>query len=307
MSDSAFHPVLRVDPIGKSFGRPYRVEPVSAEGPKRIRLENLGEFLRQQREEKNVSIEELATRTRIAVRFIKLIEENQFDQLPNPVSAKGFLRSYARCLGLEEAPILNRFSQVAQPSEPLAASSTDEKVPSYIQRKQPDHLPFPLWAALAVVGVIVLFLVLSFLMPKNKEAAPPPPPEEILSDDPIPPEPSPIPPPPEGEGAASPEPSPPAPTPSSIANPAPSQAEPSVPLVLLVEARESSWVHATIDGTEIKEALLQPGESVRWEAREKFLLTVGNAGGVRLLLDGRDLGSLGPSGKVVKREIVAQR
>ncbi|MDC4204752.1 MAG: helix-turn-helix domain-containing protein [Candidatus Manganitrophus sp.] len=161
-------------------------------------MENLGEFLRQQREGKNISIEELATRTRIGVRFIKLIEENQFDQLPNPVSAKGFLRSYARCLGLEEAPILNRFSQTVQSPETSAASGTEEKVPSYIQRKQPDHLPFPLWAALAVVGVIVLFLVLAFLMPKNKEVAPPPPPEEILSDEPVPPEPSPIPPPPGG-------------------------------------------------------------------------------------------------------------
>lgn len=271
-------------------------------------MENLGEFLRKQREGKNVSIEELATRTRIAVRFIKLIEENQFDQLPNPVSAKGFLRNYARCLGLEEAPILNRFSDVVQPSEPTAASGAEEKVPSYIQRKQPDRLPFPLWAAFAVVGVIVFFLVLAFLMPKNREAAPPPPPEEILSDEPIPPEPSPIPPPPEGGETSSGSP-PPAPAPSvSPPKPVPSQQESStVPLVLLIEAVEPSWIHATIDGTEIKEALLQPSESVRWEAKEKFTLTVGNAGGVRLFLDGRNLGSLGPSGRVVKREIVAQR
>lgn len=273
-------------------------------------MENLGEFLRQQREGKNISIEELATRTRIGVRFIKLIEENQFDQLPNPVSAKGFLRSYARCLGLEEAAILSRFSQTVQSPETSAASGTEEKVPSYIQRKQPDRLPFPLWAALAVVGVIVLFLVLAFLMPKNKEVAPPPPPEEILSDEPVPPEPSPIPPPPEGGGVSSSEPpsSPsPAPTPSSAANPPPPSQESFIPLVLLIEAVEPSWVHATLDGTEIKEALLQAGESIRWEAKEKFALTVGNAGGVRLFLDGRELGSLGPSGKVVRREIVAHR
>lgn len=271
-------------------------------------MENLGEFLRQQREGKNVSVEELATRTRIGVRFIKLIEENQFDQLPNPVSAKGFLRSYARCLGLEEGPVLNRFSQIVQPSESPAASGTEEKVPSYIQRKQPDRLPFPLWAALSVVGVIVLFLVLAFLMPKSREATPPPPPEEIFSDEPIAPEPSPIPPPPEEGGATPSEAPPPAPAPSSVPKPASPQREPSsVPLVLLIEAVEPSWIHATIDGTEMKEALLQPSESVRWEAKERFLLTVGNAGGVRLFLDGRALGALGPSGKVVKREIVAQR
>lgn len=234
------------------------------------------------------------------------MEENQFDQLPNPVSAKGFLRSYARCLGLDEAPILNRFSDVVQPSEPAAVNGAEEKVPSYIQRKQPDRLPFPLWAALAVVGVIALFLALAFLMPKKQEPASPPPPEEILSDEPIPPEPSPIPPPPEG-GEAIPS-APPAPAPSTAPNPAPASQEASaVPSVLLIEAVEPSWIHATIDGTEIKEALLQPGEGIRWEAKEKFALTVGNAGGVRLFLDGKELGSLGPSGKVVKREIVARR
>lgn len=280
-------------------------------------MENLGEFLRQQREEKNVSIEEMATRTRIAVRFIKLIEENQFDQLPNVVSAKGFLRSYARCLGLDEGPILNRFSEATQPAAPPPVAAKEEPVPSYIQRKQPDHLPFPLWAALSVVGVIVLFLVLAFLIPKNRPAAPPPPPEEAPASEPIPSEPSPIPPPPEGDAgssapstppASAPSPAPPKSTPSAAPGPAPSQQEAaSAPRVLMIEATEPSWIHVTIDGAETKEALLQPSEKVRWEAKEKFVLTVGNAGGVRVLLDGQDLGSLGPSGRVIKKEIVAKR
>ena len=277
-------------------------------------MENLGEFLRQQRENKNVSIEELATRTRIAVRFIKLIEENQFDQLPNVVSAKGFLRSYARCLGLEETPILNRFSEAIQPAEPPPVAGKEEPVPSYIQRKQPDRLPFPLWAALSVVGVILLFLALAFWIPKHRQAAPPSPPEEAPAPDPTPPEPSPIPPPPESPAnpsqPAPPSPAPaPAPTPSSVPAPpaSPSQRTASAPLVLLIEAVEPSWVHATIDGAETKEALLQPNDKVQWEAKEKFVLTVGNAGGVRVSLDGQDLGPLGPSGRVIKKEIVAKR
>lgn len=272
-------------------------------------MENLGEFLRQQRENKNVSIEELATRTRIAVRFIKLIEENQFDQLPNAVSARGFLRSYARCLGLDEVPILNRFSEATQPSEPPPVTGKEEPVPSYIQRKQPDRLPFPLWAAFSVVGVIVLFLVLAFIIPKFRQA-PPPPPEEAPTSESIPTEPaSPIPPPPEGGSTpASPSPTAPPPAPSSAPNSAPSQQEAAaLPRVLLIEAVEPSWVHVTIDGAETKEALLQPSDKVKWEAKEKFVLTVGNAGGVRVSLDGQDLGSLGPSGRVIKKEIVARR
>jgi|SRR5579884_2522601 len=279
-------------------------------------MENLGEFLRQQRESKNVSIEELATRTRIAVRFIKLIEESQFDQLPNVVSAKGFLRSYARCLNLDEMPILNRFSEAIQPAADRTPpiSGTEENVPTYIQRKQPDRLPFPLWAAFSVVGVILLFLVLAFIIPKHRQATPPPPPtEEAPAPEPAPVEPSsPIPPPessanPVSPAPPSPPPPAPSPTPSAAPGPAASPQEAAAPRVLMIEAIEPSWVHVTIDGAKTKEALLQPNEKVRWEAKEKFVLTVGNAGGVRVLLDGQDLGSLGPTGRVVKKEIVAKR
>lgn len=264
-------------------------------------MENLGAFLRQQREEKRVPIEELAVRTRIAVRFIKAIEENQFDQLPNHVSAKGFLRSYARCLGLDELAVLKGFSEAVQPNEadPPPAEKQEE-ILSYIQVKRPDRLPFPLWAALAVVGVIVLLLVLTLFMPKREEAPPPaaevtpPPSGEIVPSEPPPGLEAPL-----GGEEAFPQP--------SVSTPVPSPPpEPAVkPLVLLVEAIESSWIQVNIDGAETKEALLQPNQKVKWEAKQKFILTVGNAGGVRVNLDGRDLGPFGPSGKVVKKEISA--
>lgn len=276
-------------------------------------MENLGAFLRQQREEKRVPIEEMAVRTRIAVRFIKAIEENQFDQLPNQVSAKGFLRSYARCLGLDESVVLKGFADAVQPVEPSPSAENKEDIPSYIQVKRPDRLPFPLWAALAVGVVILLLLALTFFMPKVEERPPAPPPEvtpppsEVIPLEPVPG----LEPPPEGEGgsvqpsALSPVPSNPAPSAPTLPAPV-TPAEPEVkPLVLLVEAIESSWIQVNIDGAETKEALLQPSQKVKWEAKQKFILTVGNAGGVRVNLDGRDLGPFGPSGKVIKKEITA--
>lgn len=258
-------------------------------------MENLGEFLRQQREEKRVPIEEMAVRTRIAVRFIKAIEENQFDQLPNQVSAKGFLRSYARCLGLDESVVLKGFAEAVQPVEPLPTAENKEEIPSYIQVKRPDRLPFPLWAALAVGAVIALLLALTFFIPKVEETPVAPPPEavppEVIPSEPVPDLESPS----GEEGSAQP----------SASTPAPPPEPPVKPLVLLVEAIESSWIQVNIDGAETKEALLQPSEKVKWEAKQKFILTVGNAGGVRVNLDGRDLGPFGPSGKVVKKEITA--
>jgi cytoskeleton protein RodZ len=270
-------------------------------------MENLGAFLRQQREDKKVPLEEMAVRTRIAVRFIKAIEENQFDQLPNQVSAKGFLRSYARCLGLDESVVLKGFAEAVHPDQSLPAENKEE-IPSYIQMKRPDRLPFPLWAALSVVGVIALLLAVTLFVPKPEEAPPISPPEAApsLPEEMIPSELSPGLELPSGEEAVPPASSAPAPTiPAPVTTPAPPSEPAAKPLVLLVEAIESSWVQVNIDNLETKEALLQPSEKVKWEAKKKFILTVGNAGGVRVNLDGQDLGPFGPSGKVVKREITA--
>ncbi len=265
-------------------------------------MENLGELLRQQRENKHLSVEEVATQTRIAVRFIQLIEENRFDLLPNVVSAKGFLRSYARCLGLDETEILSRFPETVRPPEPSSAPSpkaVEEKVPPYIQRKQPDRLPFPLWATFSVAVVIALFIVLAFIMPRAPETASTPSvPEAEPQMEPGPIDSSPIPDPSPVEQNQTASPSPPTATPVPSVLPTSPSAR-----VLIVEATESSWVHVAIDGKETKEALLQPGEKVRWEAKQKFVLTVGNAGGIRAFFDGEDLGVLGPRGRVAKREI----
>src|SRR3989338_3736450 len=135
-------------------------------------MEDLGQFLKQQREAKKIAVEELSIRTRIGVRFIRAIEENQFDQLPNQVSARGFLRSYARSLGLDESPILQRFSELVQAPEPSPAPETNDHAPSYIQVKQPDRLSFPSWAILLVGGAIFFLLILVLVIPNRKDGAP---------------------------------------------------------------------------------------------------------------------------------------
>ena len=55
-----------------------------------------------------------------------------------------------------------------------------------------------------------------------------------------------------------------------------------------------------VDGKETWDVLLKPQEKLEWQAEGEFLLTVGNAGGVQVRFDGKDLGALGPRGKVVR-------
>jgi RodZ C-terminal domain/Tetratricopeptide repeat len=65
-------------------------------------------------------------------------------------------------------------------------------------------------------------------------------------------------------------------------------------------AHEETWIFVTIDEKESKERLLKPGSHTKWTARSGFSLKIGNAGGIKLLFDGKEIGPLGEKGKVVR-------
>jgi len=69
---------------------------------------------------------------------------------------------------------------------------------------------------------------------------------------------------------------------------------------LIVEAHERSWLAVRIDGTTTKEFMLVPGDRVKLAARKGFDITVGNAGGVALTVDGKRHRPLGDHGQVVR-------
>jgi hypothetical protein len=71
-------------------------------------------------------------------------------------------------------------------------------------------------------------------------------------------------------------------------------------------ATDTTWMLVTIDKTDSREVLMKPGDSVKWHARDGFYLKIGNAGGVRLLLNGKEVGKLGEEGEVVKINLPEQ-
>lgn len=77
-------------------------------------------------------------------------------------------------------------------------------------------------------------------------------------------------------------------------------------LVLDLEATELSWVVVQIDNGSPQESLLRPGEKAHWKGQDQFILTLGNAGGVKAELNGKPQKPFGPSGKVA-RDIVLKR
>jgi cytoskeletal protein RodZ len=89
-------------------------------------MDSIGAFLRRERELRQISLEELVQQTRVPLRMLQRIEEDRFDDLPGDVFARGFLRSYARALGLPAEQVLARFAQGRKPESqsppPLLAS-----------------------------------------------------------------------------------------------------------------------------------------------------------------------------------------
>lgn len=78
-----------------------------------------GEALRRERQSRSVSLEDISKTTKVAVRNLKALESNAFDQLPGGILSKGIVRGYVRCLGLNENEWVSRFLDASgQSSDP---------------------------------------------------------------------------------------------------------------------------------------------------------------------------------------------
>ena len=285
-------------------------------------MESLGDYLQQARKKKGLSLETVASQTRIQEHHLQALETEDFVNLPAKVFAKGFVRSYAKVLGLDEEEALQHF---------LRASGT------FYEQHQPDqsqpHVQVKLDAAprpsinwSLVLGVLVLIAIgaIWYGLPKQQETPnaltePEAPIALEPTEQPIPP----TPPPPENSTPVTPvnsppiQPSPPIPaSPSATPSPvAPISTKPILstppPLTidesiaeeshaLEIEATQLTWVVVQSDEQTPNEALLQPGQRITWKANKQFQLTLGNAAGVVIRLDGQPQGPFGKPGQVVR-------
>ena len=289
-------------------------------------MESVGEFFKHVRETKGLTIDEVASKTRIRTDFLQAVEDGNFARLPDQVFAKGFVRTYARSLGLDEEDAMNRFAQSAgafydkrEERERLRVKQAEDERRRRTSRK----------TVVLAVGVILLLLVL-FLREQSAVVVTPP----VVDAPPAVQPPTPL-----GEGrfdqGVKPISEQPASAPGGLpeaatagvpqipaaeevgASTSSTSAEPpglpvmlpddmlggvtgEAPLVLDIEALEVTWVVVQIDGGSPHEALLQPGERIAWRGQEQFTLTLGNAGGVRVVLNGETKGPFGPSGTVAR-------
>jgi cytoskeleton protein RodZ len=232
---------------------------------------------------------------------LEALERDDYTALPAEVTVKGFLRSYVRCLGLNEQDVMARYQQFA--AEYFQIAHEADPVKGVVEPARHHVWQHRLTVAgLAAAGVMVVISVIALWNPRGRPEHPTaisspltsPPSMMVVphTDEPTPDQPA--------------DAAPPAPTgtvgipitsvPASLPTPKPSDAMTVQRLV--ITASEPSWVQAFIDDTEWKEALMQPGERLDWSARKYVRLTVGNAGGVSIQFNGEAVPSLGASGQV---------
>lgn len=83
-------------------------------------MDTIGNRLKTAREKRNMKPSDVARATRIKTQYVEAIEQNEFHVLIAPIYAKGFIRLYAECVGIDPAPLVRQFNEIetAIPSEP---------------------------------------------------------------------------------------------------------------------------------------------------------------------------------------------
>ncbi|MBK5259887.1 MAG: helix-turn-helix domain-containing protein [Thermoanaerobaculia bacterium] len=259
-------------------------------------LASFGEELRREREIRGISLREIADATKISKRFLEAIERNDHITLPAPVFTRGFVREYARYLGLNLDEIVNRYN--------FAASGDDriEKTPHLDRLTHPEPPPLvrpvppkkgipPSYARILDRNVIILVFIVaalagvSYWAVQHKRA------QRERS----------------REEAALATPAVVAPAAASLPQTTTTAAsgQPSDDLLRLeVEAVSDSWLALDADGKSVFNDVMRTGTRQTFEAREQFRLrSVGNAAGLTLSLNGTRLQPLGAEGEVVKNRV----
>lgn len=226
---------------------------------------DVGAHLRKAREAQGISLALLAARTRVQPRILTAIESNDIQSIPPKPFGRGFVRSYAHEVGLDpERMVHDYFGQFAPVFPP-------DDAPQATRERQPIELPQ--WTVPAALALLVaLGVMMFFRIPGGATnasdartvvgttgiAAPRP--------------------------AAAPPAGPPAVTPNRIA--------------LVLRADRESWVTASADGERVLYQILAAGSEHTLEATREIVLRAGDAGALRLTLNGRDVGAFGGSGEV---------
>lgn len=243
-------------------------------------MSSLGVYLRGLREAKGVSLDDISRSTRVGRPHLEALESDQLEDLPARVFVKGFIRAYCEALEAPPDHAYDLFRQTAgeqtRPERPAGRPSFDSR---------PRRGGPLLVSAILVLALGGSLFALHFGLKgpaREKMQA-----TSVTAREPA------------------------AAAPAAPAPPAPSSTPPAIPVAkpaasqrLVMRAIEPTWVRVQIDDGQVAEELLPTGAVREWTAARRFVLTVGNAGGLEVDFNGRRIPPLGARGAVIQRLVL---
>jgi cytoskeleton protein RodZ len=118
---------------------------------------SFGQNLRQAREARNITLQEVAATTKVSSRALQALEDERFDLLPGGIFNKGFVRAYARCVGLDEEKTVAAYLEAAKLATPEIDMQTMSSQVSAARQGANERGP----SAATVVGVVALIVALA--------------------------------------------------------------------------------------------------------------------------------------------------
>lgn len=220
---------------------------------------SFGEWLRRQREMREISLRDIADRTKISLRYLEAMEADRFDLLPAPIFAKGFLREYARYVGLSPDEVVNHYLAVHQPEELDQPGDATLIAMERKRKKKGRSWTWGLFLLLAGALLLALVALVSWMVDKqDKQPA-----------------------------AAPPQVSAPQPAPRPVTAPPPAAPEgPKAPLEVTLDFSGECWVKVVVDGKSPIEEIHVQGESMQLEAQQSIAVRLGNAGAAEIQVNG---------------------
>jgi cytoskeletal protein RodZ len=243
-------------------------------------MESFGEHLKSLRQERGVSLEQIADNTKIALTNLELLERDRFDLLPPKVFIKGFIRSYVKELGLNPEDAVRMFDDFTHEGE--IPDYFEEEHPVFRQEEETtSFFRSPLFTVLLTAAGVLSFIILivtgvARLVYYN--GGPDDNGPTVVTARP-----------PEGPDAQFPESTAPPVTetmPGTFTEPPPRQGGKKILEVLAVAP---AWIRVEPDTGSPEERVLTPGQKEIFTGKEQFFVQTGNAGALRLRYDGQEL------------------
>ncbi len=261
-----------------------------------------GEKLRRERETRGIRLEEIADATKISTRSLKALEDENFSILPGGIFDKGFVRAYARYLGINEDQAVDEYTSAVGTQPPSMKSIAHEHMIQRAKQLAAEQAMHPVrnngplvqWLVLIAAiagftwGGMVLYrsnIVRGMLhrgshstQPASVQAAAGEPSAPVTAT-PVGTEPTA----PSGKPAIIPA--------SLVTASKPTATEPAQPaeFVLAITTAEPCWLSVVADGKQSLRRTMAPNEQQTVSAHEKIRLTIGNPASLELSLNGRPL------------------